>query len=404
MKKLFTTVIAVSFGIATFAQQAVHIAINPRTAKFHKAIKMPKNVKRLNHQTAATTQGVTTILLNNESADSVLYPGTYTNSGWAMNSHYSWPADSAVGNPINFAAVAFDSIYDANNNVGYKQSVVSGLIVDSIYIDLGQQNASGMADTLVVNLMPVNTNGYPTGAPLATVTKIIQPGAPLTGNWLSFGQFAFGFNTAISGKAKFAVQVKYLGNKMDTLGFLAGFGSFSAPCPTTTATLANNTFYNPIKATTPFVANSFSELTQYASYGTLPTSTGANVYYDCNGNGTYDPGTDGASYIQDIYMVALVTFNNTTGINDGRTMDGLTLGQCYPNPASSTASVGYELSNNTKSVDFKIYDVTGRLNQGAQTAGTHIIQVNVANLAAGTYYYSLNADSHRLTNRMVVVK
>ncbi|MEO6884475.1 MAG: T9SS type A sorting domain-containing protein [Bacteroidia bacterium] len=396
MKKLITTVVAVSLGLATFAQEVapLHLA-TPKLYKAHSIT--PVKAQRRNHQ-PPSTQGATTVYINYESADSILYTaGTYMAFAWNINAHYKWPADSSATNtPLNYFLTAFDSIYDSNNQVGYAQKVVSGLVVDSIYISLGQSNASGMADTLVVSLIPVNAGGYPTGAPIAVNPMIIPPSSPLTGNWLQQRMVAFGFNQAITGAAKFAVQVQYFGSKMDTLGFVAGFGSITC----SSSPYAVTTLYNPIK-TPAITVNSFVQFAQFATYGQLPNAAGQNIGYTC---GT----TQEPTYIQDIRMVAMVTFNNTTGINDGRTIEGLTLGQCYPNPSTSTATIGYQLADAAKNVDLKVFDVTGRLvmdmNQGAEVVGKHSIQVNVANLAAGTYYYSLKADDHRLTNKMVVVK
>lgn len=78
-----------------------------------------------------------------------------------------------------------------------------------------------------------------------------------------------------------------------------------------------------------------------------------------------------------------------------------------PNPFNGKATVEYSI-NNTQEVSFKVTDLTGKVvfekDLGSQNAGTHNIEIDAANLAEGTYLYSVITDGKATTKRMVVSK
>lgn len=108
----------------------------------------------------------------------------------------------------------------------------------------------------------------------------------------------------------------------------------------------------------------------------------------------------------DFAIFAIVDMN-AGGVNDNYFIDGIKLSQNQPNPASNSTLVQYEIQN-SGSVTLEVYDMTGRLvlsyDEGKQLAGKHNILVDSDKLTAGSYYYSLKADSHRLTKKMVVAQ
>jgi hypothetical protein len=108
----------------------------------------------------------------------------------------------------------------------------------------------------------------------------------------------------------------------------------------------------------------------------------------------------------DMYIFAILD-NSSAGIESNNYFDGIKLSQNQPNPAVATTLIQYAIEN-SGNVSLEIYDVTGRLvltlNQGQQSAGTHSILVDSEQLSKGTYYYSLKADKHRLTKKMVITQ
>jgi hypothetical protein len=77
----------------------------------------------------------------------------------------------------------------------------------------------------------------------------------------------------------------------------------------------------------------------------------------------------------------------------------------YPNPASMAANVKYYLPYSSD-VTISVYDIVGRLlttyNMGQESAGTHIDNVNVANLQLGVYVVKVQASSFNKAAKLIV--
>ncbi len=80
----------------------------------------------------------------------------------------------------------------------------------------------------------------------------------------------------------------------------------------------------------------------------------------------------------------------------------------YPNPAANNATISYTL-NKSGNVNIVVTDLMGRvvmnMEQGNQTAGVaYTVDLNTANLANGTYFYTLNVNGEKQTKKFVVSK
>jgi len=97
-----------------------------------------------------------------------------------------------------------------------------------------------------------------------------------------------------------------------------------------------------------------------------------------------------------------------SGIDSPNFIQGIKMGQNRPNPVVDQTTIDYVLEKNSKDVNLTIYDGVGRVvfeaNQGSQAAGQHSVNVNTESFASGKYYYSLTANGHRLTMKMIVTK
>lgn len=95
----------------------------------------------------------------------------------------------------------------------------------------------------------------------------------------------------------------------------------------------------------------------------------------------------------------------TTGI--APMINGVRIVQAMPNPATSATKLVYELD---KSYDVKVmmFDVTGKMistiDQGTQAAGTYTLDLNVSNLAEGTYYVAIRNGSNGIGTKISVTK
>jgi hypothetical protein len=121
-----------------------------------------------------------------------------------------------------------------------------------------------------------------------------------------------------------------------------------------------------------------------------------------------DFGTAGFSwyFTTDVPMVRL-NFNPdaTVGVNDVLSAPNFTLLQNFPNPATDVTRINYEL-NEAGRVNVKVYDITGKqvmsIEEGLLPAGTHRTVLNVNDLPAGVYQYTLTVGENQLTRKMVV--
>ena len=109
---------------------------------------------------------------------------------------------------------------------------------------------------------------------------------------------------------------------------------------------------------------------------------------------------------QDMFVVAFDNFLVTEAMDASvleTSVNGVTLTQNVPNPAINNTEVKFELAN-TQDVTINLFDITGKIvkeyNLGELNAGNHSITFDTAALPAGTYFYSLN----NITRRMTVIK
>jgi hypothetical protein len=352
---------------------------------------------------APSPQSVNSFYIDYDSADAAAYgSANYMRYIWPMNNYYL-SADSS----IRYCMVTYDSLYDVMNDTAYVNDSIANLGVDSLVLMLGQENNSGMDDTLMVKIIGVDTvRGYPSTGTIYWSDMIIIPaGNPLTGNWRSTTALRLAPYASINYN-RFAVMVEYYGNVQDTLGIVAGFGHRDT-CGTLTAP-PDTTHFSRIRkqsAGDHFLANSFALWSQYQFIGALPTPNGSNIYFDCNGNGQYDGGSDGESYIQNIQFIAHVK-TDAAGIHE-RNNEGISLSQNTPNPFSGYTQFNYSLAE-TGNVSFSICDLTGRTVYahafGQQQAGAHQFMLEDASLDAGVYYYRISTAKGSMTQKMVVEK
>ncbi len=85
--------------------------------------------------------------------------------------------------------------------------------------------------------------------------------------------------------------------------------------------------------------------------------------------------------------------------------NGLSMAQNVPNPAVDFTTVNYSTVNN-ETVNVIVRDITGRvvmnINEGVKPAGNHSVRLNVENLGAGIYTYTIAAGSAVMTKQMMV--
>ena len=86
---------------------------------------------------------------------------------------------------------------------------------------------------------------------------------------------------------------------------------------------------------------------------------------------------------------------------------GLALYNSVPNPASNFTEISFYL-NKEMDLTLRLFNVIGEeiklITSGTKSAGYHTAQVDVNQLAPGSYFYQLQADDAQITKRLEVIK
>ncbi len=303
---------------------------------------------------------------------------------------------------LHSVAVAFDTLFDANTLTGTAANTVINMKVDSIFVLLGHENLSGSTDTIVIQINSVDVNGAPTGTILWADTIKTDTGLSPNHSWFYTYLYSAAPMLSLSGTTRFAVSMQYFGSKLDTLGFLYGFSSFT--CASPSGTLADTTNYGANIG--GMWANSFSTGWQYFASNHTTTYTfpdityGEGVYYGCTSPG------NGDLFWQDMAMFAEVEYQTNTGINNV-VGNGLSVGQNYPNPFNKNTQISYTLTKSSD-VNFTICDMTGRVimsnNLNQVAPGQHVINLSANSFSPGVYFYTFNVNGSKVTNKMVITQ
>ena len=101
---------------------------------------------------------------------------------------------------------------------------------------------------------------------------------------------------------------------------------------------------------------------------------------------------------------ALVIASQITEINFEK---DVALYNSVPNPASNFTEISYYL-NNEMDVTLRLFNVIGEeiklITTGIKSAGYHTSQVDVNQMAPGSYFYQLQFDNSNLTKRLEIIK
>jgi hypothetical protein len=331
----------------------------------------------------------------------------YSRYIWRMNMRYELTQGDTS---IKFVVVDYNTLVDSYGNIlgnpgdVYPYSSFTGLKIDSVYVACGHMNQSGMNDTLMCKIIALNGTGYPQTGTVLNTTQIIQ-NTSFTGQatWLQGGVIGFAPNYTLAPAQTFGVMIEYYGAKQDTFGILAGFpdqGSGLCAAIPQLQNFAELSYYAP---------NSYRQDMRFApplnSFPLLPASSGADTYYDCNGQTGFQAGQDSRNFIQNWTIWVKLSYTNTTASVNENDMNLVALSQNIPNPANGNTIINYQLAA-ASTVNFEVVDITGKLvysqNMGMKNAGNHSINIDASVLAPGAYFYSLTVGNYKTTKKMIV--
>ena len=413
MKKVYQLIATASLSLLTvglFAQSIPNGSVKAKIGSRMMAKMSPKS-----HATHKATGAYTYAYMDYPFDDSVAQSfyyvgGTYMGAPSVgqfyiqqMNMHYTMKdtgAEASNGQPVNAllihnCTVSFDTLLDASSGMGYSGTNV---VVDSLYIPIGQANASGKNDTLVVQIVSVGKFGIPTSTVLWSQSIIQDTGLSGKGNpWNSLGFLGLAPNLTLASGSKFAVVLNYYDEtKLDTCGFLYGAPGYN--CAALGGVIPDTAVigdYINITGGGHVRANSFTTGYNYFTGATpknsnpilsLPSTTyGGAFYFPCT------PDTTIGLDWQDVVIYAEVKFMPSAVNNI--TDNGLAIGQNYPNPFNKTTQISYSL---TKSSDvmFNVYDMTGR----------KLISTSYGDVAPGQHTINLSANQFTLVYTSIHLK
>lgn len=372
MKKITTLFVALAVTATGFSQFAMP------DVKLHRPINtIKKNVT--NNKANATWQ------IDYDAFEMDLNDPTpgYERFIWSVNTQVS---DSAS---LNNMVVMFDSIYDHSTFTTYTPVTdYTSITIDSLWIAGGHNNYSGTQNDIIISVIPV-ASGYPNvaGTPYWTNTVSTSTALSAGNNWLSSTVIAQQPNYTMPVVTdKFAVMVEYQGAINDTFGILAGYtsGGACAQIPTITSKAVPTLF--------PF--NTVAQWTQYSTSGTLPTAGGGDVYYDCDGSGTFNAG-DGSNFVQNGAIWVQVTINDAVGIDE---VGNEVAYKVYPNPSNNGIFTVELNSNESENVNMVVRDVLGKtiINRNVAISGKTKETVSLSDYSKGVYFLTVGNKTRKL--------
>ncbi len=397
MKNIYAILLSIFFISGAYAQSGVAVSTNHPLFRPTSVAQKPSIASRTPYQFITDYDFSDSISEVNIAGN--LYD---TRFAWDMNMNYL-----STDSSYKYTTVVFDSVIDSYGQVSYSRNALASITMDSVHILLGQENNSGLDDTLVVKLLNVQANRLPGTTVLWADTVIFAAGAPLGANWLSFSVVSLPVGyTYLSTAVRTAIKLEYYGNTQDTAGFLAGFG-YNGTCSTGLQiaydTYMNPVLYNPSATSFPagFNANSY---VYYTAFNAQFPQTNNFIYYPCDATTGYQPGSDAFNLWQNVNIMATFTVDDGVGIHE-QTANGMKLLQNSPNPFSNETTIHYSLQKGSN-VSIEITDLTGRvisvINEGYRSAGNFSATFNAAKFTAGTYFYTLKTENGNLTNRMII--
>ncbi len=139
-----------------------------------------------------------------------------------------------------------------------------------------------------------------------------------------------------------------------------------------------------------------------ANYGWEKQSD--NVWYDMSSAAAWTSAYKGSFSIYPTLMGTVATAT-ATGIKTNS--NELSLVSAFPNPATDEVSINFGL-NQASSVEIEVYDVTGKLAQAIKLenlqVGEHTSKLNVSDLKAGVYMYSVKSTNAKMFSKFVISK
>ena len=323
-------------------------------------------------------------------AEEILYGSSaYGRYIWRMNTNYT-EQDSSIKYMAATFPTIIDTLSDPSSEIPWENVVDATL--ESVYIRAGHRNISTLNDTLRVTVVGL-FNGRPVGQILYT-EDIVSSDSSIVGGltWLNSNYLTVQPNIQVNGP--FGVIVEYFGHPLDTFGLTAGY-AYSGVCAPSGANFVIESLFTP---------NTYRFYTQYASFGLLPTSTGNDLYYECNGQSGYQEGQDSRHFMQNLDVgVNLTNIIDNISVNELPAHVGH-VDRIFPNPVAGSFQMDVFLKGDSE-VSIRVLNAVGSTvdaHSGVYYAsGQHAFTFDASSWAPGIYTIDLEVDGYHHFQRVV---
>lgn len=100
-----------------------------------------------------------------------------------------------------------------------------------------------------------------------------------------------------------------------------------------------------------------------------------------------------------------VVDDGTFGIADDAFLNGIKLGQSFPNPAQNQVTIEYEIEK-ASNIKIEFSDINGAIiyteELGKKPMGIHNYKIDIENWNSGVYFYTLFTEKEHMTKRLIV--
>lgn len=130
---------------------------------------------------------------------------------------------------------------------------------------------------------------------------------------------------------------------------------------------------------------------------------------NCGGGTAWEKWDDGSwnsllsAWGLDVQLYIFARVDDNVSIEENGLVNASTV-RAFPNPANDIVNLTYLLNDNAD-VTINVMDIQGRMvktMKEAQTAGGQFVELNVSDLSAGTYFYSVQSGAQTLNGKFIV--
>lgn len=274
---------------------------------------------------------------------------------------YMWDFNWRYSNEdeLKWALTWFDTIHDSYGNTKAYNSTQNA-IVDSIFVLCGHKKTSpsSVTDSITIDLFDMDavpTPAYVWDTVITTTTNI-----GTTNNWLQSTLLSLPCKYVLPPNHRFGIRVGFAGPTTDTFGIVVGYKDAGA-CGTISTTSAT-------RSTIPFntyrlyakLDTSFTSTPMYALDFLYPSGIWGGIFYrDCNGNSSYDSGSNEEEVFQSAYIFCDVILADPTGpisVSEGVLASALNI---FPNPSNGSFTVNMDLGTSVD-MNISVTDLQGK--------------------------------------------